>query len=167
VTCVHAEAPYDGVDGDALVRVAVAPAAGGAPAVDDVAVALAVGDVLAVDGAAVALAVDSVLPDGVAPAAPSSEHGEAQMNRLRVRSQAPKGEHYPESLEFPGQMELRLPVEFPGPLAPAQRMVFVPRLPASMAATSLAGPSHSHRSGVLEIEDYHVPSPHWANRFEE
>lgn len=142
--------------GDALARVV-------APAADDV-LADAVAGAEAAGGELVAYGV--AVTDVVAPAAPSSEHGEAQMNRLHVRSQAPKGERYPAPPGFPGQMGLRLPVAFPGPLAPARQTVVVPPLAASMAATSLPEASHSHRYGVLEIEDYYVPSPHPTNWLE-
>ncbi len=131
--------------------------------------ALAAGDVLVDDGGVSVLAACGALvagdvavapaaggvavTDGVAPAASSWEHGEAQTNRHHVRSLAPKGEHYPAPPEFPGQMGLRLPEEFPKPLVPARLAVVVPRLAASMAATTLPGSSHSHRPGVPEIED--------------
>ena len=137
-------------DGDAPACV-VAPAVGDVLA-DGVVVAPVASDVLVANVVVVA-AGGVAVTDGVAPVAPSWEHGEAQTNRHHVRSLAPKGEHYPAPPEFPGQMGLRLPEEFPKPSAPARLAVVVPRLAASMAATTLPGSSHSHRPGVPEIED--------------
>jgi len=160
VLCEHAEALYDG--------------GASAQVVDGVAVALAADDVLAayeeagvevVDGAlaagavTVALAADGILAAETAPAVPSLEPGEEQMNRPHEGGQAQKGERFPEPLEFLGQLELRLPEEFPKPSAPARRMVVVPRLAAPMAIISLPGQSHSHRPGVLEIAGYLASSP--------
>jgi hypothetical protein len=54
------------------------------------------------DGVGVDPAADNARADGVVPVAPSSQHGEAQMIRLHVRSQAQKGEHYQASPGFPG-----------------------------------------------------------------
>ena len=122
-------------------------------------------DARAPDGVAVGLAGGSVLADGVAPAVPSSQRGVAQMNRLHVRSQAPKGEHYPEPPGFPGQMELRLPVAFPQPLAPARRTVLVPPSAASRAATALLETSHSHRSGALKIAGNYEAARHRSSGF--
>lgn len=143
--------------------------------------ALAVSDVLVDDGAEAVLAAGGALvaddvavaptgggvavTDGVAPEAPSWEHVEAQTNRHHVRSQAPKREHYPVPPGFPGHMGLRLPEEFPKPLAPGRLAVVVPRLAASMVTTTPPGLSHSHQPGVLEIEGEHVPSPHQTNGF--
>jgi hypothetical protein len=150
VICGHAEALYDG---DAS-----------APVVDDAAVAAAAGNVVEVEFAdGVTVAVDNTRADEATPAAPSSEPAEAQMNRRHELYQDPKVEHFPEPLEFQGQMELRLPVEFPKPSAPDRRMEVAPPMAVSMAAISLEGYPHSHRCGVLEIEKYYVPSPraHW------
>jgi hypothetical protein len=141
-------------DGDALAPLPAGVEAG-----------QAVGGALASDDVAVVPAGHDTLADGVAPAAPSSQHGEEQMNRLHVRSQAPKGGHYQAPPGFPGQMELRLPVEFPQPLAPAQQTVVVPPLAASRAATSLLETSHSHRSGDLEIAGDCVPARHRTSGF--
>lgn len=153
---MHAEALNDG---DASAHV-LAPAVGGvvgAPVAGD---ELVVGDVAGVE------AVDGTLVDGAPCVAPSSELVEARMNRLPGGGPALKGEHSPEPPVFPGWMELHLPVEFPQPLAPARRMVVVPRMAASMATKSLAGPSHPHRSGVLEIVGCCAPSLHWTNWLE-
>ena len=125
----------------------------------------AVGGALASDGVAGVPAADNARADGVVPVAPSSQHGEAQMIRLHVRSQAQKGEHYQASPGFPGQMELRLPVEFPQPLAPARRMVLVPPLAASRAATSLLETSHSHRSGALKFAGDYEKARHRTSGF--
>lgn len=125
----------------------------------------AVSGVLADDGAGVDPAADDAWADGAVPAAPSSQHGEAQMIRLHVRSQAPKGEHYQASPGFPGQMELRLPVEFPQPLAPARRTVLVPPLAASRAATSLLETSHSHLSGALKFASDYEKARHRTSGF--
>ncbi len=125
----------------------------------------AVGGALASDDVAVVPAADNARAVGAAPAAPSSQHGEAQMIRLHVRSQAPKGGHYQASPGFPGQMELRLPVEFLQPLAPAQQTVVVPPLAASRAATSLLETSHSHRSGDLEIAGDYEKARHRTSGF--
>jgi len=70
--------------------------------------------------------VGDALADGVAPAAPSSEHGEGQMTRLHEQSWGLKGERFPEAMGFPGQMELRQPEGFPEPLGPALLGAFVP-----------------------------------------
>ncbi len=148
-------------DGDALAPLPAGVEAG-----------QAVGGALASDGVAGVPAADNARADGVMPVAPSSQHGEAQMIRLHVRSQAQKGEHYQASPGFPGQMELRLPVEFPQPLAPARRMVLVPPLAASRAATSLLETSHSHRSGALKFAgDYekarHRTSLWWHQQYQD
>jgi hypothetical protein len=140
--------------GDALV-----------PLPADVEAGQAVSVVLADDGAGVDPAADDAWADGVAPVAPSSQHGVAQMNRLHVRSQAPKGERYQASPGFPGQMELRLPVEFPQPLAPARRTVLVPPSGASRAATALLETSHSHRSGALKFAGDYVSARHRTSGF--
>jgi hypothetical protein len=127
--------------GDALAPLPAGVEAGQAVSVvladDGAGVDPAADDAWASDGVAGVLAADNAWADGVALAAPSWLHGEAQMIRLHVRSQALKGEHYQASPGFLGQMELRLPVEFPQPLAPARRTVLVPPLGASRAATSL------------------------------
>ena len=155
--------------GDALVPfpadVEAAQAVGGVLADDGEGVDPAADDAWASDGRAGIPAADDTLVDGVAPAAPSWQRGEAQMNRLHVRSQAPKGERYPATPGFPGQMELRLPVEFPQPLAPARRTVLVPPLAASRAATSLLETSHSHLSGALKFAGDYEKARHRTSGF--
>lgn len=140
-------------------------AVGGALADDGAGVDPAADDAWASDGVAGVPTADDTRADGVTPAAPSSQHGEAQMIRLHVRSQVPKVEHYPVPPGFPGQMELRLPVEFPQPLAPARRMVLVPPLAASRAATSLLETSHFHLSGALKFAVDYEKAPHRTSGF--
>lgn len=125
----------------------------------------AVSGVLADDGAGVDPVADNARADGVVPAAPSWQHGEAQMIRLHVGSQVLKGGHYQASPGFPGQMELRLPVEFPQPLAPGRRTVLVPPLAASRAAPSLLERSHFHLSGALKFAGDCVPARHRTSGF--
>jgi hypothetical protein len=132
---------------------------------EDVEAVPAAGDVLAADDVAVAPAAGDVPVDGVAPAAPSLQHGEAQMNQLHARSQAQKEERYPEPLGFPGQMELRLPVEFPKPLAPARQTVVVPPLAISTEAPALLESSHSDQSGALKIVNDYMPTRHRTTGF--
>ena len=155
--------------GDALVPLPAGVEAGqavsGVLADDGAGVDPAADDALAPDGAAELPDADDAWADGAVPAAPSSQHGEAQMNRLHVRSQAPKGERYPATPGFPGQMELRLPVEFPQPLAPARRTVLVPPLAASRAATALLGTSHFHLSGALKFAGDYEKARHRTSGF--
>ena len=155
--------------GDALVPLPAGVEAGqavsGMLADDGAGVDPAADDARASDGVAGVPAADNARADGVAPAAPSWQHEEAQMIRLHVHSQAPKGERYPAPPGFPGQMELRLPVEFPQPLAPARRTVLVPPLGASRAATSLLETSHSHLSGALKFAGDYEKARHRTSGF--
>lgn len=155
--------------GDALVPLPAGVEAGqavsGVLADDGAGMDPAADNVWASHDVAVGLAADDERADGVAPAVPSSQRGVTQMNRLHVRSQALKGVHYQASPGFPGQMELRLPVEFPQPLAPARRTVLVPPLGASRAAPSLLETSHSHRSGALKFAGDYEKARHRTSGF--
>jgi hypothetical protein len=155
--------------GDALAPLPAGVEAGqavnGVLADDGAGVDPAADDAWASDGVAGVPAADNARADGVAPAAPSWQHGEAQMIRLHVRSQALKGGHYQVSLGFPGQMELRLPVESPQPLAPGWRTALVPPLAASRAATSLLERSHFHLSGALKFAGDYEKARHRTSGF--
>ena len=132
VVYVHAEALYvDDVDA-ALAHGEVREA------VDD---AQAENTVGTVDARAVVLVVD-VREWIVAPA----EHKRVQMKQPLEEGRVLIEEHFPESLEFLAQMELRQTVGFPGPLEPAQGTASGPALPAFLAAANPEVQPHSRQS---------------------
>jgi len=122
--------------------------------VDDVDAALAHGEVReAVDDAQAENTVGTVDARGVVQVADAqgwtvapAEHKRVQMKQPLEEGRVLIEEHFPESLEFLAQMELRQTVGFPGPLEPAQGTASGPALPAFLAAANPEVQPHSRQS---------------------